>query len=75
MYRALFETFARRCAVSIAAGSPLPGSDASAFRAYLDARETAGRPLLGRFAGADAPFDAVSGRCGHRPLFLELDQR
>jgi len=37
----------------------------------LEAREASGRRLLGRFASDEPSFDTISGRCGHRPLFLD----
>ncbi|MFN8617954.1 MAG: hypothetical protein U0837_12715 [Dehalococcoidia bacterium] len=69
MYRAIFEAFAAECVGRIWAGEFLADAELDAFRAYLDAREASGRRLLGRYAGADACVDTVTGRCGVRPLF------
>ena len=69
MYRALFERFAAECVARIWRGESLPDLEFYAFRAYLDARESSGRRLLGRYAGPDACIDTVTGRCGVRPLF------
>lgn len=65
------EAFARECVARVAAGEYLDDASAAAFASYLDARERAGRPVLGRFAGPDGSFDTVTGRCGHRPRFCE----
>ena len=70
MYRALIEAFVRECVARVAAGEQLGDAEAAAFRRYLDLREQCGPPLLGRFAGDDGSFDTVTGRCGHRPLFV-----
>lgn len=69
MYRALMEQFARDCVARVSGGQLLEGQEAEAFGAYLEAREAAGRPLLGARAGSDGSFDTFSGRCGHRPAF------
>ena len=69
MYRALFEQFGRDCVQAIWRGEPLSDTDRSAFSAYLEAREAAGRRLLGKYAGPDEAIDTVTGRCGIRPYF------
>lgn len=57
----------------IGAGEALDDDEAAAFCEMLDARERAGRPLLGRYAGEDESIDTVSGRCGLPPRFRDLD--
>ncbi len=69
MYRALFEEFGADCVRRIWLGESLPDKDFHAFRAYLNARESSGRRLLGKYAGADECVDTVTGRCGAMPLF------
>ena len=71
MYRELFERFTAECVQRISAGECLSDEQAKAFVAILDARERAGRPVLGRLAGPDGSFDTVSGRCGLRPRFRD----
>ncbi|MGE3073610.1 MAG: hypothetical protein AB7N24_05915 [Dehalococcoidia bacterium] len=68
MYRALFERFSAECVGQIWRGEALTPEAASAFSAYLEAREASPRRLLGRYAGPDPSTDTVTGRCGIRPL-------
>lgn len=56
----------------ISAGEALDDDEAAAFCALLDARERAGRLLLGPYAGEDDSIDTVSGRCGLPPPFHDL---
>lgn len=70
MFREMIEEFVRDCVARVAAGDQLDDDAAAAFRRYLDFRERCGPPLLGRFASGDGSFDTVTGRCGHRPLFI-----
>lgn len=72
MYRALFERFAAHCVAAIWRGDGLSTEDQRAFRAYLDARESSGRRLLGAHAGPDPSIDTVTGRCGTPPAFADL---
>lgn len=69
MYRALFEQFGAACVAKIWRGEELSDEELVAFRRLLEAREAAGRRLLGRYAGPDPCIDTVTGRCGVRPLF------
>jgi hypothetical protein len=66
MYAELIDRFGRECATRIAAGGALSDEEARSFRVLLEARELAGRRLLGRRAGPDPSFDTVTGRCGVR---------
>lgn len=69
MYRALFEQFGAACAAKIWRGEELSDGELVAFRRLLEAREAAGRRLLGKYTGPDPCIDTVTGRCGVRPLF------
>jgi hypothetical protein len=71
VYRDLFERFTAECVQRIHDGECLSDDEATAFVAVLDARERAGRPVLGALAGPDGSFDTVSGRCGLRPRFRD----
>jgi len=64
MVRQVTTDFERRCVERIAAGKGLAGDDLAAFAALIAAREREGHRLLGRYAGPDASFDTVTGRCG-----------
>jgi hypothetical protein len=64
----LIERFAERCVAHVARGEKLSDADMRAFRAYLEARESSGRRLLGPMTGPDPSFDTVTGRCGHPPV-------
>ncbi len=67
VYRELFEAFGAACVRKIWHGEELSDEELAAFRLLLDAREAAGRRLLGKYAGPDPCFDTVTGRCGVRP--------
>lgn len=71
MYAGVFEAFAHECSQKVWRGDLLSAAEYSAFATFLAARELGGRRLLGAMAGPDRCFDTVSGRCGHRPRFLE----
>ena len=65
--------FLANCVRRISAGEPLTDDEARAFSDYLDARERTGQRLLGSLAGEDPSIDTVSGRCGLRPPFRDLE--
>jgi hypothetical protein len=64
MARRVTTDFERHCVERIAADEGLAGVELAAFAALIAARERDGHRLLGPYAGPDAPFDTVTGRCG-----------
>ena len=67
MDEARVQQLSREYARKLLDGEPFSDAEYEHYLAYLEYRETAGQPLLGRFAGADRSSDTVYGRCGLRP--------